>query len=149
MNACGECGPDPPLGECGVSYACVHGSCGASGACECEPGYLGFVCEHGRGVCPDQFGCGEGACGPTGVCSCPGGRSGHDCSVAMSADLSGGGLAGAELQALTDLFHATGGEAWHIKSGWLSAKTPCEGGPKGLKKGWRGIICDEELLIND
>ena len=63
LSACSSCGTDPPLGTCGVDYTCVNGACGASsGVCECDAGYLGFTCEHGRGVCPEQFGCGDGSC---------------------------------------------------------------------------------------
>jgi hypothetical protein len=140
MNACPTCGTDPSYGTCGTDYSCgSNGACGSDG-CVCNPGYIGFTCEYGVGVCNSQFTCGNGGTCGDGLCSCPAGYTGHDCSVALSMTIA---LPHLQLQALTDLFHTTGGYAWQINSGWLSSTDPCDSGPKGLSKGFNRIICDE------
>jgi hypothetical protein len=132
-NACSSCGTDPPMGQCGTGYTCgSKGACGTTG-CVCNAGYYGFQCEYGNGICPDQFSCGLGTC-TNGVCSCPAGYTGYSCTIQMATSLPA-----AEVAALTDLYHATAGDEWHIKTGWLSATDPCTG---SWAQGLHGVICD-------
>ena len=140
LSACNSCGTNPSFGKCGIEYTCgTNGVCNQDKtACICNRGYLGFACEFGNGVCPDQFICGIGQC-TNGVCICPAGKSGYDCSGSYTTSLPQ-----AEIDVLADLFHTTGGNAWQVNSGWLTASDPCQGGPKGRTQGFYGVICSDD-----
>ena len=65
--------------KCGPGDRCSdHGTCGASGACVCDPGFSGSLCDERE--CPRNCS-GVGYCARGGKCLCPGDRRGADCSI--------------------------------------------------------------------
>jgi hypothetical protein len=74
-----------------------HGTCSATGACQCATGYVGTSCAACAAnyynypactYCDATITCsGHGSCGTDGSCVCDSGSSGTDCASMGGADL--------------------------------------------------------------
>eukprot|EP00966_Prymnesium_polylepis_P032135 747937-Prymnesium_polylepis.2 len=109
----------PDQFSCSVTFSdqntCVNGRCSCYNS-------TGHACEVCGGNCLISF---SDSHQPSQECTylCDNNPTAAYCAqMALQTN-----LAEVEVRALADLFYHTGGNAWHIKTGWFNVSDPCDG----------------------